>query len=395
MKISNIQIWNGRSSLGSCDISWKEDTIESIEKSATDNHADLSIIPGFIDTHVHLVRNAGKGRADLMTWPIVTPKVEQVLHGVSYAQRAMKAGVTTVRDMAGDESQIAMRRAFDMGLIDGPRVLVNGIVSMTAGHGDLFTPSVIKDRRPTADGVTECRKLVRHYVRIGVDGIKVPTSGGVMSAGDQNEWRNYTDEELAAIVDEAHALNLPVASHSTSESGIASALRAGVDSLEHASLITESQAEETAKRGITIAPTLLILNRIVSGQVSVPEESLAKAKSLFQKRNDRLRRAREKGVTFVLGTDSSEQTMPIDLAMDELSEMCRVLGISAEEALKSATSLAAKVVRRESTLGTLAKGYSADFLIVRKCPWEDISSLKPENLVTVVSRGKVVSGTVP
>lgn len=118
-------------------------------------------------------------------------------------------------------------------MVAGPRLLAYGPVGMTAGHGDLFTPPMLKERPPVADGPVECRRLVRQWVRAGALGIKVYTSGGILSVGDHVGWRNHTVEELVATLDEAHALGRPGAAHTHTTEGLTMALAAGVDSIEH------------------------------------------------------------------------------------------------------------------------------------------------------------------
>ena len=352
-------------------------------------------MPGLIDTHVHLVGYAGAGQADFSTWPLVTTREEQVLHGVAHAQRALQAGVTTLRDMAGGNAQLALRRAFDQGLLEGPRLLVHCAVGMTAGHFDLFTPPGVAQRPPTADGEDACRALVRTWARAGADGIKIATSGGVLSMGDRSEWRNYTRAEIRAIVDEAHALSLPVAAHAHSAAGIEVALDEGADSIEHGTLMTASQASKAAAKGTTVAPTLLINEVIAGGRVPVAEEAKRKAALLVAERDRLLRAAAATGVRFVLGTDANGHHVAFGDQMAEVGRMREVLDLSPEQALRSATSWAAGAVGLGDVVGTIAAGFAPDFLVVRGRPWESGPDLSREALVAVVSRGRVVAGELP
>ncbi|MDO9395199.1 MAG: amidohydrolase family protein, partial [Herbiconiux sp.] len=208
-------VWNGADDLGLRTLAWSADdtdgTITAVrpaDEGTADAHPELSVIPGLIDTHVHLVGNASSVRADFLTWPLTTRVEEQTLHGLAHATAALRGGVTTLRDLSADDIQFSLRRAIDQGVVSGPRVQAHGMVSMTAGHGDLFTPAAVTARRPVADGPDAVRRLVRHGARAGADGVKIATSGGVLSVGDRSEWRNYTAAEIDAVVDEAHALGL-------------------------------------------------------------------------------------------------------------------------------------------------------------------------------------------
>lgn len=395
MRIDGIRVWDGERETGPSTVSWDGDRITAVGPHDREAWPGLSVIPGLVDSHVHLLGHAGPGIADFATWPLVTPREEQVLHAVAHAQRAMRHGVTTLRDLAGDEAQVAVRRAFDSGILDGPRLLVHGVVGMTAGHNDLFTPPAHPLRKPVADGPDECRKLVRTWARAGLDGIKITTSGGVLSIGDRNRWRNHTGEEIGAIVDEAHALGMKVAAHAHSEDGVARALDAGVDSIEHGTLMTEQQARRAARAGTTVAPTLLINEAIAAGRVPASAQAREKAEELVAVRDGLLRAAADAGVPFVLGTDANGHHVAFGDQMAEVVRMTEVLGLGAEAALRAATSQAARAVGLGGITGRLAPGLGADLLVVRGRPWRRIADLTTDNLVAVVSRGRLVAGELP
>lgn len=388
-------MWDGRQDVGPSRLEWDGDRIVALDPAGETRWPALCVVPGLVDTHVHLVGNAGPGHADFATWPLTTTREEQVLHGVAHAQRALRLGVTTMRDLAGDESQIAIRRAFEDGVLDGPRILVHCVVGMTGGHCDLLTPPAVAQRRPIADGPDECRRLVRTWARAGADGIKVTTSGGVLSMGDRSAWRNYTREEIRAVVDEAHALGLPVAAHAHTAEGIQVAIEEGVDSIEHATLMTSAQAAEVAARRITVAPTLLVNEVIANGSVLVTREAREKASHLVLQRDALLRSAARSGVEFVLGTDANGHHVAFGDQMAEVVRMAEVLGYDAERALGAATSMAAGAVGLGASVGTIAPGFAADLLVMRGRPWHDLADLRTGNLVAVVSRGRVVAGSLP
>jgi imidazolonepropionase-like amidohydrolase len=267
------------------------------------------------------------------------------------------------------------------------------MVGMTGGHADLFTPPAVVDRPPVADGPDECRRLVRHWARAGADGIKIATSGGVLSVGDKAAWRNHTRAEIAAIVDEAHALGMRVAAHAHTEAGVQIAIEEGVDSIEHGTLLSAAQAARIAAAGITLAPTLLINERIAAGR-GASEEQAAKARELVVDRDARLRAAAHAGVDLVLGTDANGFHVGFGEEWEELGRMAAVLGWSAERVLQAATSRAADAIGRPD-LGRVAAGAKADLVILEGRPWVDLAALRPERIVAVISRGEVVAGSLP
>ena len=393
--LDGIDLWDGVAHRGPSAVrfaaSGADAVIASVGPAAT--RSGLSAVPGLIDTHVHLIGESTGARVDFLTWQLTTRVEERTLHGLANARRALEAGVTTLRDLAADDVQFSLRRALDSGVVPGPRLVAHGMVGMTGGHADLFTPVAIVDRPPVADGPDECRRLVRHWARAGADGIKIATSGGVLSVGDGPGWRNHTRAEIAAIVDEAHALGLRVAAHAHSEAGIQVAIEAGVDSIEHGTLITPDQAVRIAAAGITIAPTLLINERIAAGR-GASEEQASKARDLVVRRDDRLRAAADAGVDLVLGTDANGFHVGFGEEAEEVARMAEVLGWSAARALEAATSRAADAIGR-SDLGRIVPGAKADLVVVDGKPWEDLDALRPERIVAVISRGHVVAGELP
>lgn len=396
--LRGVRLWDGEADAGPVDLTFapqgRDGVVSSVTPAADPSGAErLSVIPGLIDTHVHLVGDAAGGSAGFLTWPLVTRPEERVLHGLAHARRALAGGVTTVRDLSADDVQFSLRRGLEAGIVSGPRVIAHGMVSMTGGHGDLFTPPAVVDRPPVADGPDACRALVRHWARAGADGIKIATSGGVLSVGDKAAWRNHTPEEIAAIVDEAHALGMPVAAHAHTAAGIDVALDAGVDSIEHATLIEAPQAQRILAAGLTVAPTLLINDRIAAG-TGANEEQAAKAGELVARRDALLRTAADIGVDFVLGTDANGFHVRFGEQMDEVREMARLFGWTPERALRAATSAAGRAVRR-ADLGRLAVGGPADLVVMRGRPWESIDDLRVENIVGVVARGRLVHGALP
>ncbi|GAB2468925.1 imidazolonepropionase-like amidohydrolase [Conyzicola lurida] len=395
--IDGIAVWNGHEALGTSTLSWAGDAILAVEPSTADSAAlaEYSIIPGLVDTHVHISGYAGTRTVDWSSWPIVTPAEEKTLHIAANARKAASMGITTLRDLAGDENQMAVARVFDEGILPGPRLLVSGQVGMTAGHGDLFVPPHYPVRDRLADSPDECRKLVRHWARAGATGIKIYLSGGVLSIGDKVGWRNQTLEEIRTTIDEAHALGLPVAAHTHSAEGVEIALAEGVDSIEHGTGVSSKHWAELVEKNIPVAPTLMINNFIADGTVSFSEEAQQKAKQVVAERDAGFVGAGAAGVRFVLGTDANGKFVVFGDQYEEIRMMAETFEWTAERALVAATSDAADVVGMAAKVGTLAEGFGADFIVIKGRPWENIDDMRVENIVAVVSRGVVVSGELP
>lgn len=396
-RLSGVRLWDGDTDRGVAALTWSGGTLESVDavEPAADDRAEFSVIPGLIDTHVHLDASAGAAAGDWMTWPLITPASERSLHVVAHARRAAAAGVTTLRDLSGSDVQLSAARALAAGIVPGPRLLVHGAVGMTAGHGDLFIPPHYPHRAPVADSPDECRKLVRQWARQGADGIKIFTSGGVLSIGDKVGWRNQTPAEIAATVDEAHALGMLVAAHTHSAEGVDIALEFEVDSIEHGTGILERHWPVLVERNIPVAPTLMINDAIADRRIPVSDDAAEKARAVVVERDANFVGAASAGVRFVLGTDANGVMVRFGDQLEELRLMRSAFDWTAERALRSGTSDAADAIRLGGVAGRLRAGLAADFIVLRGRPWEDIDSLTAQNIVAVVARGEVVSGSLP
>lgn len=356
--------------------------------AATIDVRGRTILPGLIDAHVHLCSYAGDAAKADRLWSVTTFPEEQVLHGAANARTALLAGFTTVRDMAGARAEVAIKHALDAFVLEGARVVSAGFIGMTGGHGDLFTPPAVEPRPSVlADGVDACRTAVRRHARDGADLIKICTSGGVLSMGDKSEWRNYTLEETRAIVDEAHALAMRVAAHAHTRAGIAQALDAGVDSIEHGSQLDEALAERMATSGTRLVATLSIHEqiRLHGRERGVTAESLAKAEALHEGRVRAVRVARAAGVRIACGTDSSS-VLPFGLHAWELELLCRDGGLTPMEAIVAATRDAAETVGLADRTGTLEAGKWADLIVVDGDPLADVSLLRDAARIRMVFR---------
>jgi imidazolonepropionase-like amidohydrolase len=392
--LRGVSLWDGESDRGLVDITWSGDRLTEVSASAAGTpDSGLSVIPGLVDTHVHLDTNAITGVAD-RSWAIITPPEERSLHILAHAQRALAGGVTTMRDLASETSHFAVGRILDSGIVDGPRLYGAGPVGMTAGHGDLFTPPHYAHRPPTADSPDECRKLVRHWARAGATAIKIYVSGGILSMGDKIEWRNHTDAELAATVDEAHALGMLVAAHSHTAAGIDRALAAGADSIEHGSEIRDDQLPTLVAQRVPIAPTLLIHERLKAKATGVTDEAHAKSHGTVGDRDEHFRTTAAAGIRYVLGTDANGVFTLFGDQMEEVRLMASSFGWTPERALESATSDAADAIGLGDLIGRVRPGLAADFVVLDGRPWDDIAELHTDRIRAVVARGKVQVGSL-
>lgn len=353
-----------------------------------------TLMPGLIDGHVHLRSYAGVDQQDIHLWNVMTFIEEQTVHAAVNAVKALEAGVTTVRDMAGSRPEISVKHVMDDFILPGARVVAAGFVGMTAGHGDMFCPIGLEEKRlwQTADGPGECRKLVRKYARDGADLIKVCTSGGVLSIGDESEWRNYTLEETRTIVDEAHALNKRVAAHAHSRAGILQALDAGVDTIEHGTSLDDELIEVMLEKGTWLCPTLAISEyMLLHGEKrGVPQESMAKAHKMSSRRREAMKKAYQAGVRIFMGTDSCN-TMAFGLHAWELELMHQQIGMSPMETIVAATFAAAEAVGLGERTGAIEPGKWADLLVIDGDPLEDIAVLQDQDKLQAVFReGKLL-----
>ncbi|MGW9114758.1 amidohydrolase family protein [Microbacterium sp. NPDC055683] len=392
--LSGVDIWDGEHLLGTGAVAWADGVLGEISIARGTAARGLSVIPGLVDTHVHLDVAVGEQPAD-SGWALATGDADKAMHVAGGALRFARNGVTTLRDLYSTEPQFAAARALASGVVPGPRLLAYGPVSMTAGHGDLFTPRGAAARPPVADGVDACRRLVREWVRAGADGIKIYTSGGILSLGDEVGWRNHTFEETAAIVDEAHALGRRVAAHALSAEGVDVAIRAGADSVEHATGLTAGQIDALAAAGVPVAPTLAVHERILAGDDPLLAAARRQTRAVVAQRDAVFAEAARRGVRFVLGTDANGRLVPYTGAHAELRRMRDVLGWSAERTLVAGTSDAAASLGLGGAVGRIARGYSADLLLVRGRPWEDLDALDPSRIIAVVAQGRLLHGTLP
>ncbi|KRA80728.1 metal-dependent hydrolase family protein [Altererythrobacter sp. Root672] len=351
---------------------------------------DLSgktILPGLIDMHVHL-----DGRPEYSGYSSLqfTDRFWTVL-AVENARRMLHAGFTTVRNVGDEDYNIAgVDQAIDEGWVPGPRIVNAGYaLGATGGHCDeTYLPPSFHAKSPGAgDGAEELRAHVREQRKYGAEVIKVCATGGVFSRNTEPGQQQLTEEELRAIADEAHFWGLKVAAHAHGAAGIKAAIRAGIDTIEHASLIDDEGIRLALQHGTWL--TMDIFNTEYTqaeGQKNgVLEENLEKDRQIAQIQRDNFRRAHAAGVKMLFGTDAG--IMPHETAAGQFRIMVDY-GMTPIEAIRAATVNAADALGQKGEVGTLAPGAWADLVAVDGDPLADVTVLT--NVSAVVKGGKLV-----
>ena len=342
-----------------------------------------TLTPGIIDCHVHLQFDGG---ADFEAEGVSLTPALAALKAAENLKRHLANGVTTVRDLGGmDAVSCEVGAAVDRGLIPGPRVLAAGrALTITGGHGHnvAFAREV--------DGADAMRKAVREEIRAGAKVIKVVATGGVLTPGIDATFTAYTPEELIAAVDEAHRWGRGVAAHAIGAEGILNAVRAGVDSIEHGSVITPTIAREMKTRGTFRSPTICALRGIVEHADDVPAYAVEKATRLMEMARASHVRAVKAGVPHVCGTDAGTPFNPHGNGPLEVVLMVE-WGMTPSAAMRAATANGAELLRLGETIGGVEAGKAADLVMYDTNPLEDIRGvLEPR---AVWKAGRRVGGS--
>ncbi|MCB2113742.1 MAG: amidohydrolase family protein [Parvularculaceae bacterium] len=347
----------------------------------------MTILPGLIDMHTHLIGNAGVfGYAS-----IGETRETAMIWGVLNAEKTLMAGFTTARNVgAGDYADVALRDAIAEGLVPGPRMFVSGpSIGIIGGHcsdNNLLPNDFHMLGQGAATGPWEMRAKVRTNIKYGADVIKTCSTGGVFSKGTVPGAEQNTVEELTAIVSEAHQRGVKVASHAHGTAGIKNAIRAGVDTIEHASYLDKEAIGMAKARGVYLSMDIYNTEytQAEGRKNGVLEESLRKDAEIAEIQRESFRAAVKAGAKVIYGTDSG--VYPHGDNGKQFVWMVKY-GMTPMQALKSATSLAAEALGQEKMLGRISPGYAADIIAVDGDPLADVSVL--ESVDFIMKEGEI------
>jgi imidazolonepropionase-like amidohydrolase len=352
---------------------------------------DATLLPGFIDAHVHLSGvMSGNWYQDFFN-EIMRFPAEQSLYGAHYAKLTLEAGFTTVRDLGSTEYvALGLRNAITAGMIPGPRVLVaNYAIGSTGGHADQhpYPPqriAVAGAQQGVCNSPDECREAVRYQIKFGADVIKFMPSGGVLSLSDPVDNVQLTQEEMNAIVSEAHSWGRKVAAHCHGDRAAKMAIAAGVDSIEHGSFLQDATLLEMKKKHVFLVPTLFAGAWMSEHLVGLPPAIATKAKAAAAQAQQMFQHAARIGVPVALGTDAGVE--PHGLNASEFSLMVKN-GLSASQALIAGTAGGAELLGLADQIGSLTAGKTADVVAVAGNPLTDIHAT--EHPVLVMRAGTI------
>jgi len=346
-----------------------------------------TLLPGLIDAHVHLGSSPPRSYEHGVTEDLRANLGDRALHGAANARRTLMAGFTTVRNVGGTMADRALRDAIAEGLVPGPRMLVaNHAIGITGGHCDgtnamhpAAWPHAQDYRHGVADGPQEVRKAVRFQIKHGADVIKVCATGGVMSQGDAVGVPQLDPEELRAAVEVAHRAERRVAAHAHGNQGIREAIEAGVDSIEHGSILDPETVGMMKARGTFLVPTVYVA-AAVEAQAdagTLTEHTAAKARWIAPRMRSSFQLAYRSGVKIALGSDAG--VFEHGDNGKELSTMVE-LGMAPMDAIVAGTSRAAELLGLDD-VGEVRAGMRADLVVVDGDPLGDVHVLERPAMV--------------
>jgi imidazolonepropionase-like amidohydrolase len=352
-------------------------------------HINLSgktILPGLIDMHVHLDSPAEIGGYNGLQYT----DSFWAMTAVKSARDMLKAGFTTVRNVGSQNyNDVGLKQAIDAGYAAGPRIIpAANSLGATGGHCDetFYPPSFQRKSVSVGDGAAELRKRVREQRKYGAEVIKICATGGVFSRNTEPGQQQLSEEELRAVADEAHQWGLKVAAHAHGASGIKAAINAGIDTIEHASLVDDEGIKLAVQKGTYFGMDIYNTDytQAEGKKNGVLEDNLRKDREIGQIQRDNFRKAHKAGVKMIFSSDAA--IMPHGLAARQFKTMTDY-GMTPLDAIRAATRNAAQALGREKDVGAIAVGRYADIIAVEGDPLTDVRRL--ENVTDVIKSGVV------
>ncbi len=360
----------------------------AIEDATVIDLKDMIVLPGLIDSHVHL---SNEWNPNVRLQAVTRSDVMVAFHMLANAQKALSAGFTTLQDLGSPENIFDLRDAIAAGLVPGPRIRAAGrAVSPTGGHGDShgYRQEVL-DTTPAynlCDGAADCRRATRQVIKRGADVVKITATGGVLSNTAAGVERQFFDDELEAIVQTAAQMSRKVTAHAHGKSGIDAAVTAGVASIEHGTFLDRASAALFRQNNAYLVPTMLAGATVGEwvDQPWLPPASRAKAAAVGPALVAMVELAHEAGVPIAFGTDTG-----VSRHGENAREFALLVqaGMTPAEAIRTATVNAADHMDLEDEIGRIAPGFAADIIAVDGDPFEDVTEL--EDVDFVMARGAV------
>ena len=349
------------------------------------NGRGLTVIPGLIDCHVHLCLG---GEPDVVATVESESPSMTLLKSARHARQTVESGFTTIRDVGSrDHSIFVLKAAIEAGILPGPRIVGAGLaICMIGGHARFIGQEV--------EGVEQVQRAVDAQLAAGAGVIKVIASGGVLTPGTSPDQAQMTMDELTAAVATARRAQKKVAAHAHGASGMKNAIRAGVHSIEHATLLDDEAGELMKQHGVYMVPTLSALSTTAAGRpgCGIPASALDKARAMTKRHQASFKKAHQSGLCIAMGTDAGT---PFNYHGENAQELERMVafGMNPMEAILASTAAAARLIGIHDTVGTLTRGRQADLVILDGNPLKQIEILRDRSkIMGVMQAGKFVAG---
>ncbi|NPD89975.1 MAG: amidohydrolase family protein [Asgard group archaeon] len=378
-------------------IAWVGDD-SNYEKGEKDKIIDATnkvVLPGMIETHVHLTAT---GNPQSEREYLRTKRDMYNYLALDHAQKHLVSGFTCVRDCGAYKGVVSsLRRILDQRIIAGPRLVASETGLGQWGNQESIGPQAlldaVREESVVTAGVDNVVYAVREQKRLGADFIKTLTTGGVLHGMESKvSFSLWTDDELEAMVTEAHRLGMHLASHAHGNAGIIAAVKAGIDTIEHCSLVDEEAAKMMIDKGTYLVSTRSAIVCLANPEIinQLPPEIQKKIIEVGSQAKDNHKMAFEKGVKFAIGTDAGTPGNYHGNTGHELQFMVEDIGMTPKQALQAATIEGAKAIWLEDKIGSIEKGKLADIVICEKNPLEDITAITDISSLSYVIKDGIV-----